>query len=501
MCFLSKPSLDAAPEKFRKLRWIAIDGESRESAANWRSTGIGAESLAIIQYTSGSTTHPRGVMLSHNNLLHNLGQIRQRFGLSTRSSGVIWLPPYHDMGLIGGILQPVYSGFACTLMSPPAFLQRPIRWLQAISKYGGTISGGPDFAFDLCVRKISPGDRAQLDLRTWELAFNGAEPVRWKTMEQFAGAFAECGFRREAFRPCYGLAEATLMVTSGRVLEPAIADASVEQGIVLTGCGPAIDHTDIRIVDPESLLEAPEGSPGEVWVSGPSVAKGYFNRPQDSEQTFGAELNGVRYLRTGDLAYRRNGELFITGRLKDLIIIRGANYHPHDIEAAVQASHSAARRNSVVAFGIAGADCERLVLVVEVERHDEVSADAVAAAARSAVAEMNGLEIDRVVLVKTGGIPKTSSGKIRRSACRDAFLQGGLQPVSEWKQEERKPTARRTGSVIRNWLTNALAERLGVPPAEIDIRRPFTDHGLESADAVALALDLETGRDKQRRQR
>jgi acyl transferase domain-containing protein/acyl-CoA synthetase (AMP-forming)/AMP-acid ligase II/acyl carrier protein len=410
--------------------------------ADFRPVDPGPESLALIQYTSGSTSAPRGVMLSHRNLLFNLEQIRGRFGHTRESRGVIWLPPYHDMGLIGGILQPVYAGFPCMLMSPAAFMQRPVRWLNAISRYRATTSGGPNFAFDLCARKVTAEDRARLDLSSWQVAFNGAEPVRAETMRRFAETFAPCGFRAEAFYPCYGLAEATLMVAGGH----STSESS----------GRPVDETSVRIVD------------GEIWVAGPSVAQGYWKRPGETAETFGHDGG---FLRTGDLGELRNGELIVTGRRKDLIILRGANHYPQDIEAAAETSHAALRAGSGAAFAITGAGGEeQLVILQELEPRARVSAPEVTAAIRKAVADSCGVEAHRVLLVKAGSIPKTSSGKVRRSACREEYLAGRF---------------------IGNWLVDQLAERLSLQKAEIDPRKPFDSYGLDSGEAVSLALELE----------
>ena len=506
---LMRPSLDAAPESIRNLPWILSDRHD-EPGDTWSPPAVKTSSVALVQYTSGSTAGARGVMLTHENLLHNLDQIRCRFGLSGESRGVIWLPPYHDMGLIGGILQPVFAGFPCTVMAPTAFLQRPFRWLEAISRYRGTATGGPNFAYELCVRKIPPAEREKLDLSSWEIAFNGAEPVRPETMERFADAFADCGFRRRAFHPCYGLAEAGLMVTSGWPLAGAVAEAiradaltqdRVETGdratLQMAGCGSAVSGTTVRIVDPRSCEECPPDRIGEIWVCGPSVASGYWGRPEETAAAFrgklAGDLEGKAYLRTGDLGYLRDGELFVTGRLKDLIILDGANYNPHEIEAAVEGCHVALRRGAVAAFGLAVDGSERLVIAHEIEPRTEYPAGEVAAAVRRAVSDRSGLEVGALVLLKAGTIPKTSSGKIRRGACREAYLRGELEVVSEWQPaalvtDER--TQPRTEAEIRDWLVAQLSSRLAID--SIDIGRPFSEYGLDSTEAVALALTMET---------
>ncbi len=427
--------------------WLATDDIAPDRAEAWNDPNVNAETLAFLQYTSGSTSLPKGVMLTHGNLLYNSALISECFGHTPESRGVIWLPPYHDMGLIGGVLQPLFAGFPCALMSPVAFLQRPFLWLQAISRFRATTSGGPDFAYDLCVRRISPEQRATLDLSTWDVAFNGAEPIRAQALERFAGAFESCGFRRAAFYPCYGLAESTLIVSGGdkrapamlrtfaaeplarrRVVEAGAADSGAR---TLVGCGHAMRDHEIAIVDPDTRLRCAPGQVGEIWVSGPSVARGYWNRPEETAQMFQAQLaddGSGPYLRTGDLGFLHEGELFIAGRIKDLIIIAGRNVYPQDIENTVEQSHPSLRPGCGAAFSVSDDAQERLVVVHEVERHG-TDLDGVSRAIRRAVAELHDVQVHSVVLLKTGQIPKTSSGKIQRHACRAAFLAGSLEPL------------------------------------------------------------------------
>jgi acyl-CoA synthetase (AMP-forming)/AMP-acid ligase II len=333
---------DQAPV-LRNPRWIVIDRQAPAGAESaFREPDSGPASLALLQYTSGSTSAPRGVMLSHGNLLHNSGFICSRFGHTARSQGMIWLPPYHDMGLIGGILQPVYAGFPCALMSPMTFVQRPIRWLQAVTKYRGTTSGGPNFAYEACLKRITPEQCQGLDLSSWDVAFNGAEPVRADTMERFARAFAPYGFRADSLYPCYGLAEGTLAVTGGRKGTPAATPAFSAPDLQerrarrlstdadaprLVSCGDFDDAQRVLIVDPSESTECAAGSIGEIWVQGPSVAQGYWERPEENAHTFGGRLPGVAgtFLRTGDLGFFDEGQLYVTGRLKDILIVRGRN--------------------------------------------------------------------------------------------------------------------------------------------------------------------------------
>lgn len=453
--------LPQAPE-FRAMRCLATDNLAEALAEEWRDPALGGDALALLQYTSGSTAAPKGVMLSHGNLLYNERMIQRGFHHTDQSMMVGWLPLYHDMGLIGNVLQPLYVGFPCILMSPLAFLQRPFRWLQAISRYRGTSSGAPNFAYDLCVRKIPPDQRASLDLRSWSKAFNGAEPVREDTLDRFATAFEACGFRREAFYPCYGLAEATLFVSGG--LEDAlpvvrtvrgtalehhrVVEASTAEGDVrtLVSCGRTLLDQEIVIVHPESLTRRQPNQVGEIWVAGPNIAQGYWNRPGETEHTLRAYLADTGegpFLRTGDLGFLKDGELFVAGRLKDLIIVGGQNHYPQDIERTVEQSHPALRPGCCAAFSVDGGGEERLVVMAEVDRRYEpvrergdggralegelehsLEAEVVVRAVRRAVADQHDVHVSRVLLLKAGSIPKTSSGKIQRHACRASFLEG-----------------------------------------------------------------------------
>ncbi len=451
----------------------------------WKAPVAAGRDLAFLQYTSGSTARPKGVMLSHDNLLYNLEMIYTHFGHCSESTGVIWLPPYHDMGLIGGILQPLYGGFPVYLLSPAAFLQRPIRWLQAISKYQATTSGGPNFAYDLCVEKITPEQCESLDLSSWNLAFSGAEQIRHETLTNFCDKFVPYGFRKASFYPCYGLAEATLFVTGGhrehspvirsfdgialeydRVLD--IWDGSEKQR-TLVGCGQTLPQQDLMIVNPSFLTRCLPDQVGEIWVSGPGVAQGYWNQPAKTQNIFRAYPLITRerpFLRTGDLGFIRNGELFVTGRLKDLIIIRGRNHYPEDIEWHVEQSYPALREDGSAAFSITVNGEEELVIVAEIERryqreivkqgfkrtephelpyalgfspeldHPPDFSEAITSI-RQAIARYHDLQVHGILLLKYGSIPRTSSGKIRRHACRDGYLQGSLKALVTWNVDEQ----------------------------------------------------------------
>lgn len=405
---------------------------------------------ALLQYTSGSTALPRGVMLSHAQLLANCQEIGRGFGIHPGSSGGLWLPPYHDMGLIGGILTPLAADIPVTLMSPVSFLRRPLAWLRMVSRYGATITGAPNFAYDLCVRRATDADVAGLDLSGVELAFTGAEPVRAETMERFARRFGPSGFRAGSFYPCYGLAEATLFVTGGKpgdgwrtaevsrdALESrgtAVPAGPAQSVRSLVGCGRPGPGARLLIADPKTREPLPDGTVGEIWVDSPGVAGGYWRRPKESAETFGAmtATGDGPYLRTGDLGFRQDGELFVTGRLKDLIIVNGRNLDPVDVERVCEASVEGIRRNCGAAFAVEGegGGTERLVVVFEAdtgdaERHGKVVDDI-----RRAVTKEFSLPPHAVVLIAPRTIPKTSSGKVQRGLTRRTFLAGELQELA-----------------------------------------------------------------------
>ncbi|HEY9697897.1 MAG TPA: fatty acyl-AMP ligase [Trichocoleus sp.] len=443
-----------APE-LQEMNWVTTNDLSDELGSLWQKPQLNQANLAFLQYTSGSTGTPKGVMVSHGNLMHNSALIQNCFADTAASRGVSWLPPYHDMGLIGGILQPLYVGAPMVLMPPVMFLQKPLRWLQAISHFKATTSGGPNFAYDLCLQKITPAQRDSLDLSSWEVAFTGAEPVRAETLERFAEMFAPCGFRKEAFLPCYGMAETTLIVSGGKKgalpMQQHLDGAALEQNRIVAakgdregnrsvvGCGHQLQETQIAIVDPESLTRTAENQVGEIWVSGASVAQGYWNRSEETQKSFRAYLadtNEGPFLRTGDLGFLLNGELFITGRIKDLIIIRGQNHYPQDIELTVEKSHSALRSGCGAAFTVEVKGGERLVIVQEVERSHlrKLNAQEVVNNICRAVTAEHGLQVYATVLVKTGSIPRTSSGKVQRYACRSQFLAGTLNVLDDWSE-------------------------------------------------------------------
>ncbi|HEU4595256.1 MAG TPA: amino acid adenylation domain-containing protein, partial [Pyrinomonadaceae bacterium] len=472
----------------------------------------------------GTTGDPKGVMLTHANLLHNAALLFRAMEHAPGDSYVSWLPTFHDMGLMVGVLEPLYANIPVVLMSPAAFLQRPLRWLQAISRYGATTSGGPNFAYDLCARRINEEQKASLDLSRWSIAFNGAEPVRRETLESFAAAFAPCGFRPETLYPCYGLAEATLIVSGAKKGEPAViktvdAGALERHRIVevgegepgaraLVGCGRPVPGQEVVIVSEESSAECAPEEVGEVWVAGPSVARGYWNRPAETESTFGARLAGTGagpYLRTGDLGFMHDGELFITGRLKDLIIVRGLNHYPQDIELTVERAHPSLRPAGGAAFSVEAAGEERLVVVQEVEARRRPDTREVIEAVRQAVAAQHEVAAYAVVLVKAGGVLKTSSGKVQRRACRAMFVEGRLEALAEWRESDAgEETARaaavvasgpaaRTAEEIEKWLASLVAAKVVGDASALDVSRPLSAYCLDSLAAIELMHAIETG--------
>ncbi len=508
--------LDQAPQ-LKGMLWLATEDAPAGLAETWRRPDVNSDTLAFLQYTSGSTALPKGVMVSHGNLMHNERLIQQACEHTEQSTFVGWLPLYHDMGLIGNVFQPIYLGAACVLMSPVAFLQRPLRWLEAISRYRAATSGGPNFAYDLCVRKITSEQRASLDLSSWTIAFNGAEPVRAETMERFAAAFQDCGFRRQAFYPCYGLAEATLFVSGGHkdaeyssleIQAAAFGDNQVkeanaeDEAQTLISCGRTLLDQRLIIVDPQSLQRCSSEQVGEIWLAGQSVAQGYWNKPEETQKTFRAyiaETGDGPYLRTGDLGFIREGELFVTGRLKDLIIIRGRNHYPQDIELTVERCHAALRPGCGAAFSVELEREERLAITQEIDHRQQFDPDEVFDSIRRAVADEHELQPHIIVLLKSGSIPKTSSGKIQRHACRAGLLAKSLGAIALWQENEAtqaetslRPLAAHDAQHILGWLVAQLAAHLSVVPDKIDINQSITRCGLDSLMAVELSHRIET---------
>jgi acyl-CoA synthetase (AMP-forming)/AMP-acid ligase II len=410
-----------------------------EWADGWTPYDPRDSSLALLQYTSGSTATPRGVMVSHSNLLENLSYGYAAGESNHETVSVSWLPVTHDMGLIEGVLQPVFSGTPGYLMSPAAFLQRPLRWLSAISRLRATRSGGPNFAYDLAVSRVAAHERGLLDLSCWKAAYNGAEPVRHDTMRAFADAFHEAGFDASAFRPCYGLAEATLLVSCDRWDGRASGDH--------VSCGTPAHGTRIDVVDPATGLQARAGELGEILVAGPGVAHGYWNDPVETNRVFVTEArSGRRSLHTGDLGFVAEGRLHVTGRLKDLLIVRGTKHFPQDLERTAERIHPDIRRGGVTAVAASsGVRGDHVVLIAETDPRiiDDGASSELMMAIREAVAEAHGIQLHAIALVSPGSLPKTTSGKPRRYLCRDAWLRSTLAPLAEWRDASSGATVGR----------------------------------------------------------
>ncbi|HKV39550.1 MAG TPA: condensation domain-containing protein, partial [Blastocatellia bacterium] len=504
-------------------------------ARSFRSGGV-----AYLQYTSGSTTAPKGVIASHQNVLSNCAELSAGWPTDDDAVFITWLPHYHDMGLVYGIIQPIFDGRPCYLMAPAAFLQRPETWIKSISNYKATHSGAPNFAYDLCTKTAETLDLKEVDLSRWAVAFSGAEPVRAETIQRFTKTFQAYGFRPEAFSPGYGLAEATLKVASSIRGKPPVfyrvdrrllerhAVLEVEEadpeGTTLVGCGLPALNTRVAIVRPASREICDAGAVGEVWVAGPSVALGYWNRPEETAATFEALVapdsaalansGEGPFLRTGDLGFIKDGDLFITGRLKDLIIIRGRNHYPQDIELTVEKSHSHLRPGRGAAFAVEEAGQERLAIVQEVSRHHESAAEGIVKEIRRAVLEEHELDPFLIVLIRSGTIAKTTSGKIQRRACRDSLLEGTLDVVVSWRSpvnagETLDPSPSMPGlganrlsghslgqslsrTAVEEYVLSLIGPRIGLGPGAIAPDQSLTSLGLDSIAAAGLLHELES---------
>jgi thioester reductase-like protein len=507
----------------RGRRWLAVERLVEADDPGWAPSESRRSALAYLQYTSGSTSTPRGVMISHANVLHNLETIRQGLDGRPQTHAVSWAPLFHDLGLVGGMLTPLYLNIPLTTMSPMHFLENPVRWLRVISARKASASYAPNFAYDLCVQRATPAERAALDLRSWSFAGVAAEPIRPATLERFAEAFAVAGFRSEAFWPAYGLAESTLAVTvgvrSGQPLARPFDRVALERGEAIPSGpdGPGAFHMlatsgrwardgQVVIVDPEAGVGLPPGRVGEIWCRSESVGQGYWNRPDDSARLFQARLadsGDGPYLRTGDLGFVHDGELFVTGRMKDVIVIRGRNHYPHDFEDAAERSHPEIRRTSVAAVGLERDGEEQMVIIAEVRRRawpDPGELARIADAVRTALAAEHRVEPATIALVAPGSLPKTSSGKLQRSLIRETWRAGGFSPLY---------TRERTGSNAVS-AAPAPAARVGsrlddLLPALLDcVRRTggstvrafsgddrLFDLGLDSLGLVHLTLEVE----------
>jgi acyl-CoA synthetase (AMP-forming)/AMP-acid ligase II/acyl carrier protein len=540
----------SASEALDQKLWLSTDELEASSRAPWRDPGVKAGDIAFLQYTSGSTKDPRGVEVSHANIAHNLEMIRQGFALSHATEheapevGVSWLPAYHDMGLIGGILESIYVGGTTILMSPLSLLRRPERWLRAISDHRAVVSGGPNFAYELCVRKIRPRELEGLDLSSWRVAFSGAEPIRAETLRRFSEAFGSCGFSESAFYPCYGLAEATLLVTggqgpgkvtkcsvqaaelqeNGRAVAVAPSADQTQASIELVGCGRPLMGEEVLIVDPDTRLPCEDSVVGEIWIRGRNVARGYRNRSPSDGETFSGQLADSRedsFLRSGDLGFIRDGSLFVTGRLKELLIIRGRNHYPHDFEATVQGTHAKLTPGGGAAILIDQQGDELLVLVQEVDRATNPSQrESMIRDIRRNVTAEHDVFVHEVILIRTGTLPRTTSGKVRHADVKREYLAGDLGVISRWSFAQKDRQSQHSSSTDRLTHSSDLKQLLQLPKIddreklaeEIQVRlmtwlrqiaevqdndlgphRPFAEYGLDSLSAVELIGQLEEG--------
>ncbi|WP_430541013.1 AMP-binding protein [Roseofilum acuticapitatum] len=494
--FLTGGHLATAAPHLTALPWLATDKFGDSLAMHWQPISPQGSDLAYLQYTSGSTSTPKGVMLDHDNLMGHLAALQQAGGYTAESVTVTWMPYFHDYGLVEGMLLPLYNGTPCYLMSPTAFIKRPLRWLAAISRYRATHSQAPNFAYAYCVRRIAPEDCADLDLSSWQAASIGAEPINPKVMDEFGAAFAGCGFQRRTFAPAYGLAEATLVVTMSRKGEEPKSVELADLSGRWVSCGRVLPGTQVEIVNPETGRRCGVDEVGEIWVASAGVARGYWQRQEETDATFGAVLADTgagRFLRTGDLGFLRAGELFVTGRLKDLIIVRGENYYPQDIEWAVERCHPALRPDAGAALAVEADGEERVVVVWECEakRVGSLEPEAILAAVRSTVAEQFELPMQAVVLLKRGSIFKTSSGKIQRRACRQGFLAGQLAELARWEmgQDEGLTVDRVEGSPLLVSVMEIWQQVLEVPTVrETD---NFFELGGDSLKAAMLIAEIE----------
>ncbi len=513
--------------KLGNLPCIAVDMDDETWADEWHMPSVHSANLAFLQYTSGSTSVPKGVMVSHANLLANERMIRDSFEHTDESTFVGWLPFYHDMGLIGNLIQPLYIGARSILMSPISFLQRPLCWLETISKYRAHTSGGPNFAFDLCVEKMTPETCTDLDLSSWLIAFNGAEPIRADTLKRFSQAFEAYGFKAKALYPCYGLAEATLLVSGSskerlpvlltldatalkqNQVVPLAADAATAQTHV--GSGRPNPEQRVCIVCPDKLTQCPSNQIGEIWVAGSNIGRGYWEQSELTQYTFNAYLVDTGqgpFLRTGDLGFLKDSELFVTGRLKDLIIIRGRNFYPQDIELTAASSHSALRSNACAAFSVDVGAQERLVVILELTRQSSKADTAeVITAVRQSISAAHNLLTYGVVLVRGHSLPLTSSGKIQRHVCRNQFLQGTLSVIASKVLDELdaendialgltredlllvKPDNRQR--LLESYLSKLIAHRLKLPTGRLECHQKLIYLGIDSLTAVELRNRIE----------
>ncbi|MCB5294959.1 MAG: AMP-binding protein [Candidatus Cloacimonetes bacterium] len=504
----------AGMDALKQLPWINVDEvHETETGANLELPA--PQDVALLQYTSGSTGAPKGVMVTHQNFMRNAESWKNCFRLTRQSIAVTWLPCFHDLGLNDGILVPMYVGYRLIVMPPVAFLQQPVRWLKAITIYSATHTGGPNFAFDHCVDGITAADRAGLDLSSLHSFYCGSEPVRKATFDRFTETFQPYGFRSHMLQTAYGMAESTLVITTpdrGRgPLSLCLSASALEQNQVvaahpedadaryLVGIGHPWIDTEVQIVHPETTLPCEDDEVGEIWVHGSIVTRGYWKKPELNAEMFEAQIKnqpGKNWLRTGDLGFIHQGEVYITGRLKDLIIIHGKNFYPQDIEFVVTESHPDLKANACAAFSIEVDEEEKLVITAEVKRTvlRRINVDSICEAIRRQVNEEFELSVHAIQLLRTASLPKTSSGKIQRKASKKGYLEKNLAVVGEWTMPTPDLALDQPGMAdpasIETWLVNWLHRNLGIPAADVDLSKPITVYGLNSLKAIQLQQDV-----------
>ena len=493
--------------------WFVTDHIDPNMANQWIRPQIEASSLAFLQYTSGSTGMPKGVMVSHGNLLRNQALIYEGFEFDGHTIALTWLPLFHDMGLIGHVIQPLYFGAASYIMSPLSFMQKPIRWVQALSKYKATVSGAPNFAYSLVAAKATEEEIAELDLSSWVLAYNGSEPVRAESLRAFANRFKPASFNPDAFCPCYGMAEYSLFISGERsktfpktlkLSDEALRSNKVipdEHGKELVACGKALQDVEIQIVHPESKKVLASDEIGEIWLKGGSVCQGYWGQEDLSKEIFQAYTADGQgpYLRTGDLGFQDGDDLFISSRIKDLIIIRGKNHYPHDIEQSIDACHPAFRPGGGVAFSADIDGSERLIVLHEIQRGalKKSSPELLFAAIRKCLSEEHELSPYAIGLLKRNSVLKTSSGKVRRRANKALWLEEKLAVEAQWINEEKAENKSGSPSIdienpsqIQEWIIQWLCQQINMEQSEIDVRDSIAAYGVDSLGIATFETEF-----------